>query len=170
MAATPTLSRCWRAALKQILTSAAEPGVRAALVGMGHELRGDDAAGLWVARRWRSIAPSRWLVLDAGPAPENFTGTLRRFAPDVILLVDAVEMGLPPGAVRLLELNHAESRSASTHTLSCHLLAAYLLAQRPCTIRLLGIQAGQDRLGAGLSPAAAAAVRRIIAALRHSMV
>ena len=41
-----------------------------------------------------------FLCLSAGAAPENCTGLLRRFRPDLVLLVDAAEMGEAAGAVR----------------------------------------------------------------------
>src|SRR3989304_235438 len=95
-------------------------GQRAAVVGLGQEWGGDDAAGLQVARtmlRAKSLAGSAWLVVDAGSAPENCLGALRRHKPDLLLLVDAAEMGESPGAVRLLDWKAATGLSASTHTL-----------------------------------------------------
>ena len=37
--------------------------------------------------------------MEAGPAPENFTGPLRRFRPDLVLLVDAAQMDAEPGTI-----------------------------------------------------------------------
>ena len=79
--------------------------MRTAMLGIGHELRGDDAAGLEVARRLQALVVGQpdSLILETGPVPENFTGPLRRFAPDLVLLVDAALMGEPAGAVRWLD-------------------------------------------------------------------
>lgn len=85
--------------------------MRNAVVGIGNELRGDDALGCEVARRLLPIAQDHpdWLIIDAGPVPENFSGVLRRFAPQRIFLVDAALMGEPPGAIRLIDWRCAAS-------------------------------------------------------------
>ena len=67
---------------------------RLAVVGIGHELRGDDAAGVRVARALQSRFPTSdaLVAIDAGSAPENHTGALRRFKPDLVLLIDAAQI------------------------------------------------------------------------------
>lgn len=140
---------------------------RMAVVGVGHELRGDDAAGLEVARRLATVRQTlgctseRLLVLEGGPAPENVTGTLRRFKPEVVLLVDAATFGAEPGAVRWFTPDQAEGLSATTHTMPLSMLARYLALELDCRIYLLGIQPGQNDIGAPLSPA----VERAVAAI-----
>lgn len=80
-------------------------GTRLAIVGIGSELRSDDAAGVLIARRLASRLPPRSnvLILDAGAVPESFTGPLRRFQPSMVLLVDSANLGLEPGQTGLLE-------------------------------------------------------------------
>ena len=126
--------------------------LRIAILGIGHELCGDDAAGLMVVRGLHTVSGDDLLIIDAGSAPENFTGKLREFAPDVLIVVDAVQMNEPPGTVRLLGLGAAEPYSATTHTLSPHLMIDYLRASLDCDMLLLGIQPKQDAFGSGLSP------------------
>lgn len=135
-----------------------------AVVGVGHELRGDDAAGVAVARALRElVAPgSRLLAIDAGPAPENYTGTLRRFGPDLVLLIDAAQMGDAPGAVRWLTWQAIGGISASTHTLPLHVLAGFLAADIGCEVALIGIQPGGTALGTSLSPAVRRAVDLVV--------
>jgi hydrogenase 3 maturation protease len=150
------------------------------VVGIGHELRGDDAAGVAVVRALgraearrsrrgnpRPPAARSLLVIDAGPAPENCTAALRRFGPDLVLLIDAAEFGAPPGTVCWLDWRSAAGLSASTHTLPCSLLARYLIAELGCRVMLLGIQPADTTIGASLSPAvrrAAQTVARRLAA------
>lgn len=152
----------WIVSLKQIIQQVNKPLPRIAIVGIGHELRGDDAAGLFVARGLQVESSEDLLVVDAGPAPENFIGKLCRFAPDVLLLVDAVHMNEVPGTIRLLKLDAAQSHSATTHTLSIHLLAGYLQEWLGCNIVLLGLQPGQNTLGAGLSDALQQSVDQVV--------
>jgi len=147
-------------------------------------LRGDDAAGVVVARvlearlcdrRTRGGRPARRalqpmvLVIDGGPAPENHTATLRRFAPDVVLLVDSAEMGVRPGSVRRLRQEAASGVTASTHTLPLSVLSAYLVRETNCVLTLLGIQPAGNGLGDPLSPVVARAVERVARSLDRTL-
>lgn len=144
---------------------------RVAVVGIGHELNGDDGAGIAVARALlaRAGALSRLLVLDAGPAPENTTGALRTFAPDLVVFVDAAQMNEPPGTVRWLAWQDTTGISASTHTLPLHVLAQFLTADLGCDVALIGIQPQQNRLDAPLSPPVRAAVESVVDALAAAL-
>ncbi|MBZ0303057.1 MAG: hydrogenase maturation peptidase HycI, partial [Anaerolineae bacterium] len=155
----------WDVSLQQAIRRANKPRPRIAVVGIGHELRGDDAAGIMIARGLQRVSSPTLIVVDAGPAPENFTGLLRALAPDVVLLVDAAQMQEPPGTVRLLAIDGAQPDSASTHTLSLHLLANFLRATLDGDILLLGIQPEQDSFGTGLSSAVQQSVDHIVTVL-----
>jgi hydrogenase 3 maturation protease len=176
--------------------------MRIAVVGVGQELLGDDAAGLEVCRRLeqrlangeptpvrpspnrrleRSASPllaghtpedrsgpplagrqprthPGTLILPAGPAPENCTGRLRRFAPDWVVLVDAARMDAAPGTVRWIRPEAAEGLGGSTHSLPLSLLSQYLADSLGCRVDLLGIQPAGSGLGGPLSAAVAAGV------------
>jgi hydrogenase 3 maturation protease len=90
------MSDVWSSLLKQALTAQKTRNQpRVAVVGVGHELRGDDAAGVIAARLLKAVLADDdpVLVVEGGSAPENHTGPLRRFAPDLVLLVDTAQMG-----------------------------------------------------------------------------
>jgi hydrogenase 3 maturation protease len=122
-----------------------------AIVGVGHELRGDDAAGIAIVQALQSSVNAQSLIINAGTVPENVTGALRGFAPDLVLIIDAVQMNEMPGTIRLLDIRDTENCSVTTHTLSFHMFAFYLETELNCMVKLLGIQAGQDLLGAEFS-------------------
>ena len=143
-----------------------------AVVGVGQEINGDDAAGVKVAqalvnRQWAGSsdaprpAPFSLLVVEAAHAPENCTGAIRRFAPDFVILVDAAEMGDPPGTVRWLDWRAAAGLNTSTHTLPPSMVARYLAAELSCEVALIGIQVQDTSLGAGISPAVRRAIRSV---------
>lgn len=139
-------------------------GTRLAIVGIGSELRSDDAAGVLIARRLASRLPPRSnvLILDAGAVPESFTGPLRRFQPSMVLLVDSANLGLEPGQTGLLEWHESGGLSAGTHTLPVAVVAQYLHNEIGCQVFLLGIQpASLDFLG-GLTPAVRKAVDGVV--------
>jgi hydrogenase 3 maturation protease len=131
----------------------AEQPSRLAVLGVGHELYGDDAVGVWLAGRLAELEPSNGnlLAIQGGPAPENFTGSLRCFHPDMVLLVDAALMSLQPGQTAWLDWQDTSGFSASTHTLPLHLLAAYITAELDCEVKLLGIQPASCQVGDPLS-------------------
>ncbi len=161
----------WQSKLQEVLASLNKPAEtrRVAIVGIGHELRGDDIAGAEIAEMLRnSLQPAgpgpghdRLLVINAGPAPENCTGPLRRFQPDLVLLIDAAQMDEAPGAIRLLPWRETAGISASTHTLPLHVLAGYIAEEMACEVALLGIQPADTALGAPLSEPVHQAIHEI---------
>ena len=139
---------------------------RVAVVGVGHALRGDDAAGLVLAQRAAPLAGDRLLVVEGGPVPENITGLLRRFKPDLVLLVDAADLGAEPGAVRWLTTDVIEGLSATTHTMPLSMLARYLQHELDCSVCLVGIQPAQNDIGQPLSDPVEKAVIAVSEGLR----
>jgi hydrogenase 3 maturation protease len=101
------------------------------------------------------------IAIEAAHAPENCTGAIRRFAPDLAILVDAAEMGDPPGTVRWLHWQDTAGLSASTHTLPPSMVARYLIAELSCEVALIGIQPQDTSLGARISPPVRRAVRTV---------
>lgn len=156
----------WTHCLAQTLHRLSEKRpLRLAVLGVGQELRGDDGAGLAVARGLRPFAHKQLLVIEAGHAPENVTALVRRFAPTLVLLVDAAQMDEPPGTVCWLAPSDITGVSASSHTLPLHLLARFLQLDVGCEVALLGIQPADTSLGAPLSAGVETAVSAVIAAL-----
>ncbi len=149
---------------------------RVAVVGVGQELNGDDAAGVRVAqallKRQRAGSsdaprpvPFSLLVVEAAHAPENCLGAIRRFSPDLVILVDAAEMGDPPGTIRWLDWRNTASFGTSTHTLSLSMMATYLVDELACDIGVIGIQPCNTSLGAPVS----AVVRRAVRIVAHGL-
>jgi len=140
---------------------------RIAIVGVGNELNGDDGAGPRVVRQLAARLPATpgLLLIDAGLAPENFGGPLRRFGPDLVLEIDAADHGRAPGAVVWVDWRDADGLSASTHTLPPSVFAEYLVAELGCRVGLIGIQPGALELNAPLSPAVDRACTQLADAL-----
>ena len=158
----------WKARLKCLLQDlAAEAGkpARLAVVGIGNSFRSDDAAGMLVAGALsqRKCAQDRdpLLVIEAGHAPENRTGELRSFAPNLVLLVDAAEMGKAPGRVEWISEDDIDGMSASTHSLPLSMLAKYLTLEFDCQVRLLGIQPASNEVGETVSAEVVRAVEEV---------
>lgn len=154
----------WQKRLREMVSRLHEvgDGPKVSVVGVGHELRGDDAAGLELARRLnRKISSVRLQAIEAGVAPENCCGQLFRFKPDLILFVDAALMAEKPGTICWLAWRDVDGRNVSTHTLPLPILANYLSEELDCPALLLGIQPIDISMGTALSPAVAGAVEEI---------
>ena len=89
------------------------------------------------------------------------TGAIRRFAPDLVILVDAAEMGEPAGTIRWLSWQDTTGLSAATHALPPYMVARYLATELACEVALIGIQLEDNSLGAPLSPPVRRAVRTV---------
>lgn len=147
---------------------------RLAVVGIGNELCADDAAGVLAVRGIRQpvgrIAnPAYFLVIEGGTAPENLTGTLRRFKPDIVLFVDAADMGEQPGAVRRVGMDEIDGMSASTHSLPLSMFARYLAAELGCEVELLGIQPASTVMGEKVSAPVLEAVATVAEGLSEAL-
>jgi hydrogenase 3 maturation protease len=141
------------------------------VLGVGSELRGDDVAGVLVARRlaaWCArTGAARLAAFDGGAAPENLTGELARFAPDAVVLVDAAHLGRPPGTVELVPAERIGGLTFSTHMLPATIVLDYVRSTTGARTFVLGIQLGQKDVMAKPSPAVVAAVKRVVAAFRR---
>jgi len=129
----------------------AEP--RVAFLGIGNEFNGDDAAGVLLSRRLLSLMhPSdRLLILDCGQVPENALGSLRKFHPDLVVLMDAADFDGIPGEVRWIDPLSTRGFSASSHTLPFSVFSKYLAKELGSEVGLIGIQPGSLEFDAGLS-------------------
>jgi hydrogenase maturation protease HycI len=133
-------------------------------VGVGNELNGDDAAGNQVAARLKGLAglPAHFIPIDAGSIPENASGVLRRFQPDLVIFVDAAVFGGQPGEIRWLDAEKIGGMSASSHTLPLPVLGGYLTTELGCQVEYLGIQPEQLQFDTSLSVPVSQAVSELV--------
>jgi len=171
-----TLPGTWKTSLNLLLKQlVAEAGTlpRIAVVGIGNHLRSDDAAGMLIAgalsRHECAVDTDHLLIIEAGHAPENRTGELRNFAPNLVLLIDAAEMGETPGTVQWIAEEDIDGMSASTHSLPLSMLARYLNLELGCKVNLLGIQPGSNEVGETVSAIVLQAVDEVVKGLDEAI-
>ncbi len=129
--------------LKILLPAGTKPAsTKIAILGVGNEFNGDDAAGVQIVRIIKEMLNERpsLLILDCGLAPQNFSGPLRKFQPEQIIIIDAADMDLQPGQLALLQPEQIDGLSCSTHTFPLSMVSAYLQQENNCPVHLLGIQ------------------------------
>ena len=113
---------------------------RYALLCVGNSMMGDDGAGPRLAELCAAAPLPGWTVVDGGAAPENDIGYLREQRPDHLVIVDATDMGLAPGEMRLIdESDIADMFVMTTHTLPLSFLIQQLREAIP-HITFVGIQ------------------------------
>jgi hydrogenase 3 maturation protease len=117
------------------------------LMGIGNTLRCDDGVGPYIAQ---TMQDGSFLALDCGTVPENFTSVVRKTRPDVLLLIDAADMGLAPGEFRSIPKEHVKEVSIGSHNMSLSYLIDYL-SDSCKTILFIGIQPGLITDGESLS-------------------
>ncbi|MCS7252860.1 MAG: hydrogenase maturation peptidase HycI [Armatimonadota bacterium] len=134
---------------------------RVAIIGIGNEMRGDDAVGCYIARRLHSVENA--LVIEAGDVPENYAGLLREYKPECIVLVDAVNVGADVGSIIIMSAEELSSSLAvSTHGMPLKLLSDYLRRETGAEVFLIGIQVKGTELGAPMSDEVQVAAEAIV--------
>jgi len=112
---------------------------RVALLGVGSDLRGDDAAGVFVARKLYP-GDAGFKVFIGDTAPENLTGEIKRFNPTHLIIVDSAQMNEEVGAVKLIDSDEVSGFSSSTHSLPLKVLVDYLFKSIGCETTIICIQ------------------------------
>jgi hydrogenase 3 maturation protease len=126
---------------------------RIAVMGIGNTMRGDDGLAVHLVNsvRQSSLSPNVGLFV-CEMTPENFVGPVTEFQPDTILMIDAAELGEPPGSVHLVDAQDIADSGMTTHTLSLRLLATVLESATNAEVALLAVQPKRRDFGAEISP------------------
>ena len=103
---------------------------------IGNRDGGDDAVGPYVAD---NLKKSNIEVLDCGIIPENYTGFIKQKKPKTVIIIDAVEIGLKPGEIRVIPKEKIGVMHISTHGIPVSVLINYL-RQYVVSIIFIGIQ------------------------------
>jgi hydrogenase 3 maturation protease len=139
------------------------------VLGVGSELRSDDAAGVRVAAELARTPLSGVHALDGGSAPENCTAEIRELNPAHLIIVDSAHMQESPGTVRLIESADISGASFGTHSLPLSVLADYIQREIGCRVSVIGIQPASIEFGESMSPEVSAAVQETALALRDCL-
>ncbi|MDD5135816.1 MAG: hydrogenase maturation protease [Candidatus Omnitrophica bacterium] len=124
---------------------------KVAVVGIGSIIRGDDGLGPKFIEIMRSKS-SRAELFDCGTAPENYIIPILSTSCDTVALVDAADMGLEPGGIRIFDLDEIANVSFSTHNPSPRLFTDFLKTGKDdLNIFVASIQPKETTLGAPIS-------------------
>lgn len=139
--------------------------VRVLLIGCGNEYRGDDAAGLIVARRVEERASGQIIVRESSGEGAALIEAWK--GARTVILVDAICSGSEAGAICRIEA-HRERLPAMLFNYSTHAFGvaeavelARVLNRLPPRLIVYGIEGKSFAAGVGISPEVKAAAESV---------
>lgn len=136
------------------------------IIGVGNEYRGDDGAGIAVARRLRALFPNGATILEESGEGAALIQAWQ--GATWVMLVDAVSSGAPPGTIHRLDASAAPLPAGffhySTHAFSVTeaVELARSLDQLPSHLIVYGIEGENFRAGVGLSRPVEQAIEALV--------
>jgi hydrogenase 3 maturation protease len=131
----------WRV-LEQELKTFAQDHSKIIFLCIGNDMRGDDALGPLIAKSLVKLFQNQndIIIINAETVPENYTGLIRKENPSHIIFIDAVEMKMIPGTIKLVKCDKITDYNISTHAMPLSFLIKYLESFTDANILLIGIQ------------------------------
>lgn len=142
--------------IKRVLKDQLKNAQKIAVLGIGSELRADDAVGLIIAKELKTYIKGKkerslLKVFLGQTAPENLTGQIKKFKPTHLIVIDAVDFHQKTGALRVINICTEAGVSFSTHRVPIGILRDYLYQSIHCETILIGMQPGSTEFCGSLS-------------------
>jgi len=106
--------------------------MKKAFLAVGNTLRGDDGVTTYLGKLLEKEGLG-WRIFYGQDTPENEFHKIREYAPDVIVVSDAMT-GMKVGSVELIDISDERDYMYSTHNLPMPILLSYL--RRFCKVVL----------------------------------
>jgi hydrogenase maturation protease len=136
------------------------------VIGLGNELRGDDAVGLLAARRLRGSVGDRAEVVEAAMVGVELLELMK--GAQAVLLIDAARSGQTPGTIHRLDASTGPITSelfpCSTHAVGVAeaVELARTLGVLPVKVIVYAIEVGNTEVGHPLSTQVGHALNEVI--------
>lgn len=114
-------------------------------VGIGNLLRKDDGVGIYISKRIRTNDSLLSLTVEA--SIENYIGKINSLNPDILILIDCMDMKAISGTFKLLSLKQIQDITFNTHNISFRRLSEFFTMP----VFILGIQPEKIDFGENLS-------------------
>lgn len=150
--------------LTAVLKQKLENADRIAILGIGSDLRGDDAAGVIVAQQIEKNLgkSSKVKVLIGATAPENLTGEIKKIEPSHLIIIDAADTNAQPGQVTVIKPQDIAGTSFCTHSLPLKVMIDYLQqSSHSLKVIIIGIQPKNLAVGSNISKEVSQAVEEL---------
>jgi len=114
--------------------------------GIGNVLKRDDGVGVYITHRLHHTSRLQGLPVEV--SIENYIGKINTLAPDVLILIDCMDLQAQPGHWCLLPAHRINGYTTNTHNISLDRVCELFHSQ----VYILGIQPRDISLGENLSP------------------
>lgn len=114
-------------------------------VGIGNLLKRDDGVGVYISNRIKNRDNIASLTVET--SIENYIGKINSLNPDLLVLLDCMELQSDPGTFKLLELNQIQDITFNTHNISLNRLSDFFTMP----VYILGIQPEKVDFGENIS-------------------
>lgn len=118
---------------------------RILFVGIGNLLKKDDGVGVYISSGIKNKSNIETLTVEV--SLENYIGKINRIAPDILVLIDCVEMGSAPGTYKLMSVSKIDDLTFNTHNISLKRISEFFTMP----VYLLGIQPEKIEFGENMS-------------------
>ncbi|MEO0138166.1 MAG: hydrogenase maturation peptidase HycI [candidate division WOR-3 bacterium] len=137
---------------------------RICILGVGNIQRGDDGAGPLLINLFKTRIEKKEniLLINSGETPENFTGEIRKFQPDLVIIFDACIRSKKPGEIFIVNPEKIENEDISTHRLPLSMFVKFLEETIPTRVIIIGIEPKNLNFGDGISPEVKKAVEALV--------
>ena len=122
-----------------------QKGKKILFVGIGNVLKMDDGVGVYISRKIKNT--SSVSALTAEVSIENYIGKINSLNPDLLVLIDSVDIQSSPGVYKLLSISHIQDLTFNTHNISLRRLSEFF----GMPVFILGIQPEKVDLGENIS-------------------
>jgi hydrogenase 3 maturation protease len=114
-------------------------------VGIGNVLKTDDGVGVYISSG--IIRTSLRLALTVEVSIENYIGKINSIDPDILVLIDCVDMNSIPGTFKLMPISQIKDLTFNTHNISLKRFRDFF----KMPVYLLGIQPEKINFGENMS-------------------
>jgi hydrogenase 3 maturation protease len=114
-------------------------------VGIGNLLKMDDGAGVYISRKIKNRGTISALTVEA--SIENYIGKINSLNPDILVLIDCVDIKSPAGTFKLLTISKIQDLTFNTHNISLKRISEFF----SMPVFILGIQPEKIGFGENIS-------------------
>ncbi len=118
---------------------------RILFVGIGNLLKSDDGIGVYISSRIQNRG--QVASLDAEVSIENYIGKINTLGPDILVIIDCMDLKATPGTCKLLSPGQTIDLTFNTHNISLKGVSEFF--QMP--VYILGIQPENIEFGENIS-------------------
>lgn len=114
-------------------------------MGIGNLLKQDDGAGVYISSNIKQSKHISSITVEV--SIENYIGKINSLKPDILVLIDCVDLNERPGTCKLLPVDQLQDLTFNTHNISLGRVSEFFTAQ----VFILGIQPENVGFGENIS-------------------